>query len=167
MSIACGFSRIALDEATKPNRSLPRARERIHSFAAFRSRVIAIGYRAANSPNACFACCLSQSRSAFTKAETFSARNDRTDTARCSESSNCVSGRSRTISTTRPAAYSLSVSLDEMNISQSGNCRFTASSHASIPASPVLISCPPPTKQTITAQSLCLSIYEIRNSGSE
>ena len=39
---------------------------------------------------------------------------------------------------TRPAAYSLSVNRDEMNISHSGKREFTASSQAPIPASPVL-----------------------------
>lgn len=40
-------------------------------------------------------------------------------------------------------------------------------SHSLIPASPVLISCPPPTRQMTTAQSLCRLRQEIRNPGSD
>ena len=54
-----------------------------------------------------------------------------------------------------------------MCIRQSGKRAFTACSHASIPASPVLISCPPPTRQTTTDQSAWRSMYESRNSGSD
>ncbi len=68
---------------------------------------------------------------------------------------------------TFPEAYSLSVSREEMYICQFGNFALIASSHALIPASPVLISWPPPTRQTIAAQSLCRSMHEIRNSGSD
>src|SRR5437763_11041562 len=42
---------------------------------------------------------------------------------------------------------------------------FNASIHSLIPASPVLISWPPPTRQTITAQSEWRSRQEIKNSG--
>ena len=64
------------------------------------------------------------------------------------------------------AAYSESVRCGEMKMSQSGKSVRTPSSQALMPASPVLISWPPPTRHTTTAQSACRSIAPMSSSGS-
>src|SRR4051812_39021878 len=99
--------------------------------------------------------------------ERCSARNERNETDRCKEgfviTASCFSNSCRAL----PAAYSLSVNLSEIYTCQLGKERLRDSIHSLMPASPVLISCPPPTKQITTAQSGCLSKQEIKNSGSE
>ncbi len=50
---------------------------------------------------------------------------------------------------------------------QVGKERWSDSNHSEIPASPVLISWPLPIRHTMTAQSVCRSMTEIKNSGSD
>src|SRR5690606_10410919 len=61
-------------------------------------------------------------------------------------------------------AYSEPFKVSDIAIFQLGKCSTIDSSQVPIPDSPVLISWPPPTRHTITAQSGCLSMYEIRYS---
>ena len=108
----------------------------------------------------------SMSSTALTQLDTCSARNERIDTLRCRSSLKQTSGRFSRRCTTSPAPYSLSCRRGETWICQSGKLRSIAPTHSPMPASPVLISCPPPTRQTTTAQSGCRSRQEIKNSGS-
>ena len=60
------------------------------------------------------------------------------------------------------AAYSESVRCDEMKTFQLAKSVRTPSSQARMPASPVLITWPPPTRHTTTAQSACRSVAPLR-----
>ena len=100
---------------------------------------------------------MAPSSRAFTNRETFSARKERIDVERCKAGSNVARATpSRDPESSRiapAAAYSESVRCGEMNTSHPGNTLRRLSSHALMPASPVLISWPPPTRHTTTAQS--------------
>lgn len=62
-----------------------------------------------------------------------------------------------------PLVYSVSFNCGETKTSHSEKDFLNESNHSGRPASPVFISCPPPTKQITTAQSLCLSNVLIKN----
>ena len=107
------------------------------------------------------------SNSSFINFDKCSALNERIDTAKWRFLSNKTLPFCCSWYIASSAAYSLSERLGDILISHSGKLFLIASNHSVIPPSPVLISCPPPTKQIITAQSLCLSKQDIKNSGSE
>jgi hypothetical protein len=96
----------------------------------------------------------SQSNNAVTNAETFSDRNERIDVLGCSVASRSSGTTPSNASMNAVAAYSDPDRSGETYVRQFGKAHLTASNQAPIPASPVWISCPPPTRQTTTAHEL-------------
>ena len=150
-----------------PYLSDPRACFLSHFFAVDKFLVTTIGYLFLTSPRISFATATLMSSTFFMRAEIFSARNDLIETERCNSSLYSTLSSNSIFLETFIIPYSLSLIFGEIYTCQSLNERVIASTHSPIPASPVLISCPPPTRQTTTAQSVCLFKQEIKNSGSD
>ena len=89
------------------------------------------------------------------------------ETARCRWELRLIRVFACSKTSSSPSAYSFPVKWSEIKTFQSGKLSLSERSHSRIPASPVLISCPPPTRQTTTAQSSRRFKDQIKNSGSD
>ena len=146
---------------------MPRFCLRSQIFAVSKSLVITIGYLLFNVFNNACAWLTLPSSIWWIKLESCSARNERMETAKCKFLLRITWALACNRSSSSPSAYSLPVNWSEIKTFQSGKLALIARNHSPIPASPVLISWPPPTKQTTTAQSSRRFNDQIKNSGSD
>ena len=152
-----------------PYRSVPRACSLSQRFPLARSRVRVIGKRSRISPQGGTCGSLLQVEDLLDQPRHVlrpkrSQRHSQVQTRRGS----ARRGAARSALSTAPCViFAVRQPRRNVNLPVRERPRTKESIHSLMPASPVLISCPPPTRQTITPQSRCRSRQEIRNSGSE